>query len=54
MKRVHRVHHEFRPQLPRSRYAHPVEMVLGNFGTWLLVSSSFPTSRPSTYTVLAT
>lgn len=34
MKRVHRVHHEFRtPSCLAAEYAHPVEMVLGNFGT---------------------
>ena len=34
MKKVHRVHHEFRTTRAwAAEYAHPVEMVFGNFGT---------------------
>ena len=34
MKRVHRIHHEFRTTKAwAGEYAHPVEMVFGNFGT---------------------
>lgn len=37
MKRVHQVHHEFRTTRAWSaEYAHPVEMVVGNFGTLAL------------------
>lgn len=34
MKKVHRVHHEFRTTTAwASEYAHPVEFIVGNFGT---------------------
>lgn len=34
MKRVHRVHHEFRTsRCVASEYAHPVEFIVGNYGT---------------------
>lgn len=47
MKRVHRVHHEFRTSaVMAAEYAHPVEFVVGNFGTLglgvVLVAPSLP------------
>jgi methylsterol monooxygenase len=57
MKRVHRVHHEFRTaSCLAAEYAHPVEMVFGNFGTLaigvLVVLPDLATLY--IYTVLAT
>lgn len=47
MKRIHRVHHEFRTtSVLAAEYAHPVEFVFGNFGTLacgiVLVAPSLP------------
>lgn len=56
LKRVHRVHHEFRTTTAlASEYAHPVEFCIGNFGTLaagvLLLAPSLPSIL--LYTALA-
>lgn len=57
MKRVHRVHHEFRSTTClAAEYAHPVEMIFANFGT-LAVGVALVAPHLATlylYTVLAT
>lgn len=57
MKRVHKVHHEFRSTTcMAAEYAHPVEMVFANFGT-LAVGVALVAPHLATlylYTVLAT